>query len=132
MRIETVQMFKFYFKYEGTELMIPLAEASEEEAKVHLRALLLQWANEMTVPPGSALSPIQQKDTPMPQLTEAPIPLSPILELRIEELLKTIADAKLKVPKGTVAKTVKDWTGFEHTPGNFPAIVEELEKIKHG
>ena len=125
MRIETASVFKFYFNYEGTELMIPLAEKTEEEAKIKLRGFLLQWANDLEVPAGSALSPIQRAETPMPA-----IPASPIMELRIEELLKTIADAKLRQVKGTVAATVKEWTGFKHEPQNFPVIIEELEKIR--
>lgn len=127
MRIEQTNIFKFHFPYEGGELMIPLASTTEEEAKSKLRGLFLQWSNDLQMPTGTILSPVQQKETVMPA-----IPTSPILELRIEELLQVIADKKLRVAKGTVAATVKDWTGFKHEPQNFPAIVEELEKIKHG
>lgn len=120
-------MFKVYFAYEGTELMIPIAAGDVEEAKMKLKGLFAQWSNDLSVPPGSVLSPVQQKETPMPT-----IPTSPILELRIEELLKGIVDARLKQPKATVAATVKDWTGFKHEPENYPVILEELEKIKRG
>lgn len=130
MRIESTQVFRFYFQYEGTELMIPLAGADEQDAKAKLRGLFLQWSNDLIMPTGAALSPIQQKETPMP--TSPMMAPSPILELRIEELMKNIADARLKVAKGTVAATIKDWTGFKHDPTNFPAIIEELERIKRG
>lgn len=130
MRIESVSMFKFYFAYEGTELMIPIAAADETQAKAKLTELFRFWSGDLAVPNGSVLSPVQQKDTPMPMIPA--VPAGPLLELRIEELLKTIADAKLRVTKQTVAATVKDWTGFKHDPANFPAILEELEKIKRG
>ena len=127
MRIEQTNIFKFTFPSEVGEMMIPLAAATEEEARAKLRGLFAQWSNDLQMPTGVVLSPVQQKETVMPT-----IPTTPILELRIEELLQVIADKKLRVAKGTVAATVKDWTGFKHEPQNFPAIVEELEKIKHG
>lgn len=127
MRIEAVTVFKFTFQYEGAELMIPLGAKDEVEAKTKLRGLFLQWANDLDMPTGAVLSPVQQRETPMPN-----IPGTPIMELRIEELLRNIADARLKVVKGTVAATIKDWTGFKHDPANFPAIIEVLEKIKSG
>lgn len=127
MRVESTQVFRFFFQYEGTELMIPLAGANEEDARGKLRGLFSQWINDLSMPTGAVLSPVQQKETPMPT-----IPGTPIMELRIEELLRNIADARLKVVKGTVAATIKDWTGFKHDPANFPAIIEELEKIKRG
>lgn len=130
MRTEQISMFKIFFAYEGTELMIPIAASDIEEAKTKLRGLFSQWLNDLNVPVGSALSSIQQKDTPMP--TMPMVPNSAILELRIEDLLKEISQAKLKVPKGTVANTVKDWTGFKHEAPNFAAILSELERIKRG
>lgn len=134
MKMETITVYKFTFPYENSELTIPLTATGEEEAKSKLRNMFLQWSNDLMVPVGSALSPIQQKETPMPPslTTMSTVANSAILELRIEDLMKEIAQAKLKVPKGTVANTIKDWTGFKHEPANFAAILSELERIKRG
>lgn len=128
MKIETVTVYKFTFPYENSELTIPLTGMNEEEARMRLRGLFLQWANDLMVPAGAVLSPVQQKETPMPTIPQTPSPQ--LLELRIEDMLRTIADKKLRVTKQTVGATVKDWTGFKHEPANYPAILEELLRIQ--
>lgn len=128
MKVEIITVYRFTFPYESSELTIPLTGLSEQEAKLRLRGLFLQWANDLMVPTGAVLSPVQQKETPMPALPT--VPSAPLLELRIEEALKAIADARLRTTKQTVAATVKEWTGFKHEPANYPAILEELTKIQ--
>lgn len=128
MKIEAVTVYKFTFPYENSELTIPIAGILEEDVRMKLRGLFLQWANDLAMPTGAVLSPVQQKETPMPTIPQ--IPSTPLLELRIEDMLKSIVDAKIRPIKGTVAATVKDWTGFKHEPSNYLAILEELLKIQ--
>ena len=132
MKIEHFTMFKMYFSYEGTEIMIPVGAPDENLARMKLRGLMQEWMNELST---STLSPIQRRDTPMPStagsMNELP-PLSPVaLELRIEELVKDIMPSKKMKGAATLPHMVKEWTGFVYEPANYLAIISELEKIKN-
>lgn len=122
MRIDIAQVFKFTFTYEGAELMIPLAAPSKEEAISKLRNLMLGWANEL-VPATPTLSPMQIHTPELPP----PDPFA--LQMRIEEMIRTLIP--LKKPKGaqTVERLVKEWTGFPMEPENYPAIIAELGRL---
>lgn len=121
MKIETANIYKFYFSYEGTELMIPMAAASQDEAMRKLREFMLGWCNEMT--PASTLSPVQLAPSEEPKAD----PFT--LQLRIEELVKEILP--YKKPKGaqTVERLVKEWTGFPMEAANYPSIIAELNRL---
>lgn len=131
MRIDTAQIFKFFFTYEGTELMIPMAAASPEEAVFKLKAFMQQWIGEMDtvvaqVKAEPTLSPIQ------PKKSEEKMPDPFTLQLRIEELVKILIP--IKKPKGaqTVERLVKEWTGFPMDPENYPSIIAELGRMNNG
>lgn len=123
MRLETAQVFKFFFTYEGTELMIPLAAATPEEAQAKLRNLMLKWSEELGMPPGTVASPVQPVKTPI----SLPDPM--ILEARIEDLIKTLIPLKKPEGPNTVDKLVKKWTGFTMSPENYPSIIAELSRM---
>lgn len=124
MRVDQATIYKFFFSYEGTELMIPMAGASQEEAMAKLRGFMLGWSNELTVNTLPTLSPVQ-----INKLPEEKMPDPFTLQLRIEELVKILIP--LKKPKGaqTVDRLVKEWTGFPMEPANYPSIIAELGRI---
>lgn len=124
MRIDTAQVYKFFFSYEGTEIMIPMAAETQQEAIKKLRAHLLSWANELAV--------VVNSPTPSPaefQKAEESIPDPMMLVMRIEEMVKNLIP--LKKPKGaqTMDKLVKDWTGFPLEPANYASIIAELGRL---
>lgn len=118
-------MWKFFFEYEGTTLMIPIAAPTEGEARTKLRIFILGWAGELV--PTSVLSPMQTNTSGG---LEAPTMPEFGLELRIEDLVRDLT--VIKKPKGanTLGKLVKEWTGFPMEPQNYKAIISELEKQK--
>lgn len=135
MRIDQQTVFRVYFTYEGTELMMPVSANDEQAAKMKLRGFLLQWANEL-VTDASVLSPIQRRETPMPTSAGIPVELPPVsdigLSLRIEELVKDCMSIKKPAGAQPMDKLIKTWTGFPYEPQNYAAIIEGLEKIKAG
>lgn len=119
-------MYKFFFTYEGGDVMIPISGETEEIAKTKLRNYLGEWSNQL-VPSAPVLSPEQLR--PLPE----PPSISPMaLELRIEELIKDVMPIKKPKNASSMERLVKDWTGFSMESQNYPAIISELEKIKNG
>lgn len=132
MRIESQNMFKVFLPYEGAEIMIPVSAVDEQNAKVKLRGLFLQWANEL-VADAAMLSPIQRRATPMPESAGPATPMgipTEALSLRIEELVKECMPIKKPVGAKSLDKLVKEFTGFPYETPNYQAIISELEKIK--
>lgn len=132
MKVEVANIYKFFFGYEGTEVMIPMAAPTQEEAGQKLRSFMLGWVNELASP---TLSPVQLKgpntDPGFKDREPEPLPPDPImLAMRIEELVKELIP--LKKPKGaqTVERLVKEWTGFPMEPQNYPSIIAELGRLK--
>lgn len=125
MRIDQATIYKFFFTYEGTELMIPMAGATQEEAVNKLRAFMMGWANELVPVATPTPSPFMG----MPSVSQETGPNPFTLQLRIEELVKTLIP--LKKPKGsnTLEKLVKDWTGFPMEPENYASIIAELSRM---
>lgn len=123
MRIDTAQIYKFYFGYEGTELMIPMAASNEDEAMKKLRDFMSGWIGELT--PKSTLSPVQLTK----EKVDIPIVDPVMLSMRIEEMVQKLIP--IKKPKGanTIDKLVKDWTGFPYEPQNYASIIAELGRL---
>lgn len=126
MKIDQAIIFKFFFPYEGTEIMIPMAAASQDEAVNKLRVFMLGWASDLQATSAPTLSPIQ----PKPVEERAPDPL--VLAMRIEELVTKLIP--IKKPKGasSIEKLVKDWTGFPYEPQNYASIIAELGRMDAG
>ncbi len=131
MRIEETKIFEFKFPFHGGEISIPVRAMTVQEAATDLKALLnnfmIDLATEFPVAIGALPTYF-----PAPEeraSTESNIP-SYALELDIETLIKELMP--IKKPKGAqgIAKLVKDWTGFEYAPQNYPAILDELKKMK--
>lgn len=123
MKIETASIFKMTFLYEGTELMIPMAAATQAEAMQKLKTFMEGWVKELTpLPtPVPTLSPVQ--------LNEEKPPDPMVLAMRIEEMVKQLIP--LKKPKGaqSVERLVKEWTGFPYEPQNYASIIAELARL---
>jgi hypothetical protein len=133
MKIDSFNMYRFTFSYEGTELMIPMAAATQEEAMKKLRDFMAGWMSEMTVNP--TLSPVQfngpTSDPEFKNKPPEPLPPDPmVLMMRIEEMVQKLIP--LKKPKGaaSVERLVKEWTGFPMEPANYPAIIAELGRLQ--
>lgn len=135
MRIEETKIFEFKFPFYGGELSVPIRALSREEAaetlKSQLNTMMIDLASEFPkaasgdlTPPDAGVSPTKVIDAP-----PATIPTF-ALELDIETLIKELMP--IKKPKGAngIGKLVKDWTGFEYAPENYPAIIEGLRKMK--
>ena len=139
MRIEENKVFEFKFPYYGVEITIPIRANSREEAGEALKAHFQTWMTELamefpkTAPTESTPRAAVATDVvhPASVAPENNVP-SYALELDIETLVKEIMP--IKKPKGanTMMKLVKDWTGFNYSPENYPAIIEELKKVKAG
>lgn len=124
MKIETANIFKLTFTYEGAELMIPIAATTQAEAMAKVSTYMQGWLKEMgTKSTDSVLSPVQLNQE---KITE-PDPYA--LQLRIEELVQKLIP--IKKPKGanTIEKLVKDWTGFPMEPMNYASIIAELGRL---
>lgn len=124
MKVDSFQMYRFTFAYEGTELTIPMMGSTQDEAMSKLRVFMLGWANELT--PQSTLSPVQL----LKEKVDVPV-VDPIaLQLRIEELVQLLIPVKKPKGANSVEKLVKDWTGFPMEPQNFASIIAELSRMK--
>jgi hypothetical protein len=125
MRVESAQVFKVTFEYEGTQLMIPIAGANQQEAMAKLRGFMLGWANELQIAAGPVPSTMDLSKPPVEEPQIDPF----ALQLRIEEMVKGLIP--LKKPKGatTIERLVKEWTGFPMEPENFPAIIASLGRL---
>jgi hypothetical protein len=136
MRVDTAQIYKICFSYENTEVMIPIAASTQEEAMMKLKTYLLGWVDELQTAAVPTISPVQFKgpnsDPGFGKKEPESLPVDPFaLELRIEDMVKALIP--LKKPKGavTVERLVKDWTGFAMSPENYASIIAELGRISN-
>lgn len=140
MRIEENKIFEFKFPYYGAEITIPIRAQSREEAAEELRKHIQSWMTELamefpkTAPAESPKAGMVNMDpNPLPEIAlPGSIVPSYALELDIEELVKQIMPMKKPAGANTVNTLVKKWTGFVYSPENYPAIIEELKKVKAG
>lgn len=128
MRIEESKIYEFRFPFHGGELAIPVRAQSREEAgqalRRHLNDFMIELATEFPLQVPQAVPPTENSAPPAPP----PVVSSYALELQIEEIVKQLMP--LKKPKGaqTIPIMVKAWTGFEFSPENYLAIIDELKK----
>lgn len=60
--------------------------------------------------------------------TETPKKLQAMEEVRITDLIKELG--KFVEPMKTTEETVKSWLNLEYEQGNWPLIIDGLEKLK--
>lgn len=141
MRIEENRVFLFTFDTgEMGNIAIPVRGESREDAASRLQGMFGRMQTELamefpkvssaaigigaTIAPGSVI--------PMPDdavFAPGGIPTE-VLELRIDTLMETLGAKELQ--PAAKATTIKNWTGHDFVPVNYPQIVNELELIASG
>lgn len=140
MRIEENKIFEFKFPYYGNEISIPIRaqsrELAAEELKNHITSWMMDLAMEFpktapveSTPQGAV--PSGDTGTSNVKPPEVNVP-SYALELDIEQLVREIMPIKKPAGANTIDVLVKKWTGFKYSTENYPAIIEELKKVKAG
>lgn len=123
MKIDQAVIYKFTFPYEGTELMIPIAAESQDQAMDKLRGFMVSWVNELM--PKSTLSPVQLSK----EKVDIPIVDPIMLAMRIEELVQKLIPVKKPKGAASIERLVKEWTGFPMEPQNYASIIAELSRM---
>lgn len=131
MRIEENKVYVFTFNTgEHGDLSIPVRGESREQAAQNLQDMFARMQTELAMEfPKTQAGPLA-KQAEEPVMTAAGgIPFD-VLEMRIDTLL---GDLGAKGLEGEArATTIKEWTGIDFAPGNFTAIITDLELIASG
>lgn len=136
MRIEENRVFEFKFPYYGAEISIPIRAQSRDEAAEELKKHIQSWMMELAMEFPKAAPDVTPTSAAPSGATPKSDPAVPsaiptyALELDIEQLIKDLMPVKKPKGANTLDKLVKDWTGFAYSPENYPAIIEELKKLK--
>lgn len=131
MQIEENKVYLFKFRTDDGDIVIPMRAQDKEEAVRKMQSVLSRFQTEMALdfPIVKAAPTADDGEVPSVGLPQASIP-SEVLEMRIDTLLLDMGAGNLA--NEAKAITVKNFTGLDYIPKNYPQIVNELELIKTG